>query len=139
MFLGVLGCASQSDKTEKLRDLEFTVLDKDEIPESFMEEISKRVEKGFKLTFEDQGYLYIAEGYGKQETSGYSIEVKKLYETELLEKVLKKLCDGALVSEKEYFCKRRAIDEKTYAKGFCALCITNFLILLTQLNNFRTY
>jgi hypothetical protein len=77
-----LGCASQNTKTEKLRDLEFTVLDKDDIPESFMEEIAKRVEKGFKLTFEDQGYLYIAEGYGKQETSGYSIEVAKLYETE---------------------------------------------------------
>lgn len=82
MSFWILGCASQTDKTEKLRDLEFTVLDKDEIPESFMEEISKRVEKGFKLTLEDQGYLYIAEGYGKQETSGYSIEVAKLYETE---------------------------------------------------------
>lgn len=80
--LSLLGCAMDTGKTEKLRDLEFTVLDKDEIPESFMEEISKRVEKGFKLTFEDQGYLYIAEGYGKQETSGYSIEVAELYETE---------------------------------------------------------
>lgn len=82
IVLSLLGCATGTDKTEKLRDLEFTVLDKDEIPESFMEEISKRVEKGFKLTFEDQGYLYIAEGYGEQETSGYSIEVAKLYETE---------------------------------------------------------
>lgn len=82
MSFWILGCASQTDKTEKLRDLEFTVLDKDEIPETFMEEIAKRVEKGFKLTLEDQGYLYIAEGYGKQETSGYSIEVAKLYETE---------------------------------------------------------
>ena len=82
MSFWILGCASQTDKTEKLRDLEFTVLDKDEIPEIFMEEIAKRVEKGFKLTLEDQGYLYIAEGYGKQETSGYSIEVAKLYETE---------------------------------------------------------
>ena len=82
IVFSLLGCAMSADKTEKLRDLEFTVLDKDEIPESFMEEISERVEKGFKLTFEDQGYLYIAEGYGEQETSGYSIEVAKLYETE---------------------------------------------------------
>ena len=80
--LSLLGCTVRTDKTEKLRDLDFTVLDKDEIPESFMEEISERVKKGFKLTFEDQGYLYIAEGYGKQETSGYSIEVADLYETE---------------------------------------------------------
>ncbi len=82
MSLWLLGCTSHTDKTEKLRDLEFTVIDKDEIPESFMEEIAKRVEKGFKVTFEDQGYLYIAEGYGRQETSGYSIEVADLYETE---------------------------------------------------------
>ncbi len=80
--LGLLGCSMKTTKTEKLRDLEFTVIDKDEIPESFMEEIAKRVEKGFKVTFEDQGYLYIAEGYGRQETSGYSIEVADLYETE---------------------------------------------------------
>lgn len=80
--LSLIGCTMRTDKTEKLRDLEFTVLDKDEIPESFMAEISERVEKGFKLTFEDQGYLYIAEGYGKQDTSGYSIEAAELYETE---------------------------------------------------------
>ena len=80
--LSLIGCTMRTDKTEKLRDLEFTVLDKDEIPESFMDEISERVEKGFKLTFEDQGYLYIAEGYGKQDTSGYSIEAAELYETE---------------------------------------------------------
>lgn len=80
--LNLFGCATQPDRTEKLRDLEFTVLDKDDIPDSFMEEIAERVEKGFKLTFEDQGYLYIAEGYGKQETSGYSIEVAEIYETE---------------------------------------------------------
>lgn len=81
LVLGILGCAAHTDKTEKIRDLEFTVIDKDEIPESFMEEISERAVKGFKLTFEDQGYLYIAEGYGKQETSGYSIEVAELFET----------------------------------------------------------
>ena len=80
--LNLFGCSTQTDRTEKLRDLEFTVLDKDDIPESFIEEITDRVEKGFKLTFEDQGYLYIAEGYGKQETSGYSIEVAEIYETE---------------------------------------------------------
>ena len=82
MVLGVFGCAAKTDKTEKIRDLEFTVLDKDDIPESFLDEIKDRVEKGFKLTFEDQGYLYIAEGYGRQETSGYSIEVAAFYETE---------------------------------------------------------
>ena len=34
-----------------------------------------------KLTYADQGVLYIAEGYGEQPTSGYSIEVKECFET----------------------------------------------------------
>ena len=35
-----------------------------------------------KLTFADQGMLYIVEGYGEQATSGYSIEVADCFETE---------------------------------------------------------
>ena len=34
------------------------------------------------MTYADNGSLYIAVGYGEQPTSGYSIEVKELYETE---------------------------------------------------------
>ena len=36
----------------------------------------------FRLTYTDQGSLYIAEGYGAQLTTGYSVEVTGLYETE---------------------------------------------------------
>ena len=33
----------------------------------------------FKLTYDDNEYLYIAKGYGKQKTGGYSIFVTNLY------------------------------------------------------------
>ena len=33
------------------------------------------------MTYADNGSLYIAVGYGEQPTSGYSIEVKELYES----------------------------------------------------------
>ena len=36
----------------------------------------------FKLTYADQGALYIAQGYGEQPTSGYSVVVKECFETE---------------------------------------------------------
>ena len=36
----------------------------------------------FRLVYADQGILYIAEGYGEQPTTGYSVEVRELYETE---------------------------------------------------------
>ncbi len=82
LVLLLSACTVEKLKTEKLRDIEFTVLDKEDIPEEFMEEIEEKQKNVFRMTYEDQGYLYIAEGYGKQETSGYSIEVDFLYETE---------------------------------------------------------
>ena len=75
-------CTVEKLKTEKLQDLDYTVLAMEEVPEEFLTEIEEREKKPFKLTYEDQGYLYIAEGYGKQATSGYSIEVADVYETE---------------------------------------------------------
>ena len=44
--------------------------------------IAEKETQVFKLTYADQGALYVAEGYGEQSTSGYSIEVKDCYETE---------------------------------------------------------
>ena len=75
-------CSVQKTKTDKLRDLEFTVLGEEEIPEELKEKIEDIEQNGFKIPYADKGYLYIAKGYGRQETSGYSIEVKQCYETE---------------------------------------------------------
>lgn len=76
-----LGCSAEKMSTEKLRDIEFTVLDEEEIPKELEEMMSKTPETTFKYTYADGGNLYIAVGYGPQTTSGYSIEVKELYET----------------------------------------------------------
>jgi len=75
------GCAAEKLSTEKLRDIEFTVVPKKDIPEELKKMIDEKGEDPFKLTYSDNGELYIAVGYGKQPTSGYSIEVKELYET----------------------------------------------------------
>ena len=74
-------CQVTAMKEEKIRDLEYTVVAADEIPEELMAQIEKEKEEPMKLTFSDKGYLYIVHSYGAQETSGYSIEVKELYET----------------------------------------------------------
>ena len=76
------GCSSETLSTEKLRDIDFTVVDEDDIPEPLEEMIDEREDKPFKLTYADNGVLYIAVGYGKQPTTGYSIQVKELYESE---------------------------------------------------------
>lgn len=82
ILLLLAGCAVTKSKTEKLKDLEFTVVEKDSVPEELKAMIGEKKKEPFKLTFSDKGYLYIAQGYGAKETSGYSIEVKECYETE---------------------------------------------------------
>lgn len=77
-----VSCSVKKLKTEKLKDLDFTVVKEEDIPEELQEVIAAHKEQIMKLTYADQGFLYIVEGYGRQETSGYSIEVKECFETE---------------------------------------------------------
>ncbi len=46
-----------------------------------MKIIEVKKQQVFKLTFKDDGYLYIIAGYGTQHTGGYSIAVEELYLT----------------------------------------------------------
>ncbi len=77
----VAGCSAKKLSTEKLQDIDFTVVDDEDIPEELEEMIEEKENEPFKLTYADDGELYIAVGYGEQQTSGYSIEVKELYES----------------------------------------------------------
>lgn len=81
LFL-LTGCVSELQKTERLRDLEFTVADRLSVPKEFQEMIEENKHNEFKLTYADGGELYIARGYGAQLKTGYSVEVTELYETE---------------------------------------------------------
>ena len=81
LCFAVYACGQKQDPMEKIKDLEYTVIAEDNIPEELLEKIEERKENAFKLTFEDQGFLYICVGYGTQQTGGYSIAVNDLYET----------------------------------------------------------
>ena len=76
------GCAMLSEEKIKLRDLEFTVLSEEKIPEQLKAIIAERKEAPFQVTYTDNANLYICIGYGAQETGGYSIAVNELYLTE---------------------------------------------------------
>lgn len=82
LLLGLAACSFQKNHTDKLKDLDFTVLKEEEIPEELKTVIDEKKTEPMKITYTDQGYLYIAAGYGKQDTSGYSITVNEFYETE---------------------------------------------------------
>lgn len=74
-------CVSRIQKTEKLRDLSFEVLSKEEVPEEFANIIEQKKDCPFRLTYTDGEFLYLAEGYGAQLKTGYSVSVTELYET----------------------------------------------------------
>ncbi len=84
IFLAVwvlAGCGVETQDEEKIKDLEFTVLDPERTPEELRNVLEEKKTEPFKVTYEDEGYLYICVGYGEQQTSGYSIAVEDLYLT----------------------------------------------------------
>lgn len=76
--LGVSGCSKGAQKEEELTPLDFTVVNYDDIPKEFLQEIDSKKSGDFKLTYQSDGWLYIARGYGMQSSGGYSIAVKEV-------------------------------------------------------------
>ena len=76
------GCVSRYDEEKKLQDLDFTVVDREDEPEELSTMIEEEKGHPFQMLYADQGQLYLAEGYGEQPTTGYSVAVRELYETE---------------------------------------------------------
>lgn len=76
------GCRVQNLAVGEGQELEYELVEETEIPREMTEPISGRREKPFLLTYADGGDLYIARGYGRQETKGYEIQVDQLCESE---------------------------------------------------------
>ncbi|MEE1008985.1 MAG: protease complex subunit PrcB family protein [Agathobacter sp.] len=76
--LGGCGLEKVDTNEENMRNVDYTVVKTEEIPKDFMKKIDETKKKEFKMTYDDGEYLYIAKGYGMQETGGYSIVVDEL-------------------------------------------------------------
>ena len=61
LFCLSFGCTSK--KEERLQEIDFTVVDDDEIPEELKTIIDQKKTGEFKLTYADQDELYIVVGY----------------------------------------------------------------------------
>jgi hypothetical protein len=76
-------CSKEEEHDDdKIRDLEFTVVEDKDVPEVIAQKIEESKMEPFKFSYNDGQYLYIIVGYGEQPTGGYSIQVKELYESE---------------------------------------------------------
>jgi protease stability complex PrcB-like protein len=86
IFIGAIsllsGCNLGGSKPNKVKDVEFTVVEDADVPEELMESINEKKSQPFKITYTDGDYLYIAVGYGEKPTGGYSISVDELYLTD---------------------------------------------------------
>ena len=76
------GCSVQKNETEKLKDLDYTIVGEKEVPEELQGILEEKKTESFKLTYETEGSLYLCIGYGEQATGGYSISVAELYLSE---------------------------------------------------------
>lgn len=70
-------------KTEGERvAVEYERMDLRDIPEDMQKKIAGQKAEPFQMTYRDMEYLYIAEGYGKKEESGYCIEITECTQSE---------------------------------------------------------
>lgn len=81
VFCVLCACSVQKDDMKKLRDIDYTVTDEHKLPVELKQYIEEVKNEPFEITYGDEGYLYIAKGYGVQKTNGYSIEVEECFET----------------------------------------------------------
>lgn len=73
------GCGSAEGEKEPV---DFTVLAEEEIPDTLKEMIEEQKEAPFQLSYQNGSAWYLAVGYGRQESGGYSIQVIGFYRTE---------------------------------------------------------
>lgn len=78
----LLSCKFEKLSTDKTKDIEFTVVPENEIPQEVMNIIEEKKNSEFKVAYSDPEYTYIIIGYGKQDYQGYTINIENLYETE---------------------------------------------------------
>ena len=78
LVLLLSGCSVRRIDGEKKQDLDYKTLDRLGIPEKLWKEVGEKKEEPFLLAYGDGEQLYIAIGYGEQESGGYSIQIEDL-------------------------------------------------------------
>ena len=77
----LMGCNVDKIDEKRVTDLEYTVTSEDRLPEELKLLVDGKKQQPFKMTYQDGDYLYICQGYGAQQSGGYSIQVDDVYRT----------------------------------------------------------
>ena len=79
LMILLTGCEMKQVGNMAKTEVEFTVVEPDEVPSELAVIIEENKQGEIKLTYEDQGYMYLVRGYGQQKTGGYSITVNEVF------------------------------------------------------------
>ncbi|MGN0327672.1 MAG: protease complex subunit PrcB family protein [Lachnospira sp.] len=78
-FTGLVGCGDRSGGLGDRKDIEFTVVENEDLPAELKKLIDTKKDKTLRMTYTTKDYTYVVAGYGTKETSGYSIKVNGVY------------------------------------------------------------
>lgn len=81
-FILLAACGVETASDKKVKNIDFTVVNEEDIPETLMNAIEEKKSAPFKLSYCDDKEQYLVVGYGEQKSGGYSILVDGLYTTE---------------------------------------------------------
>ncbi len=82
LLIFITGCSLKKQDDKKLRDIDFTIVTQENIPDEVKSIINECDGQYFRKTFSNNENTYIIISYGDQPTTGYSISVRELYEAE---------------------------------------------------------
>lgn len=72
------GCGLIRIEEEERKPVDYTVVERQDIPAALDEIMNEKKEKEFQLSYQTGEALYLAKGYGQQMSGGYSIQVEEL-------------------------------------------------------------
>lgn len=76
------GCSAQKISGEDRKNIDYQVVKVTDMPEQVLEAVQNHRKFPFFLTYESEGSLYIMQGFGKQKTGGYRIQVQEVSASE---------------------------------------------------------
>lgn len=80
LFVALLcACGTDGTQEKKVSDIDFTVMNPEDITEELAGHIEERKTETFTLIYKDGENMYLTVGYGQQPSGGYSIRVNDLY------------------------------------------------------------
>ena len=94
------GCGLIRIEEEERKPVDYTVVERQDIPAALDEIMNEKKEKEFQLSYETGEALYLAKGYGRQMSGGYSIQVEEVS-----------------ASENALFCKTKLLGPSENAQG----------------------